>query len=466
MIAVFAAVLGLSSADSAAVGAAAVQLERALHIGNVKVGLLVTVSTAVSALATLPAGVLTDRINRARLLTVAVLGWSVAMALGGMVSSYEMLLATRVALGALSAVAGPTVASLIGDFFPSAERGRVYGFVLSGELIGAAVGLFVSADLAAALSWRFAFWSMGAVGLLVAWFLWRRLTEPARDGSSRLAGRVEQGDKVVAGEEAVEEGVPPHEERVLRSDPTPKPLWWALRYVLSIRTNVVLILTSALGYYFFSAIRTFPVVFVRSRFGLGTLALDAVLFVVGLGALAGVQLGGRLGDGLLRRHHLSARPAVSGTALALAAVFFGLGLLTRNVLVAIPFFVLGAAGLGAANPPMDAARLDVMPSRLWGRAEAVRTVLRSGAEALAPVTFGYLSVQFGATGSVDSHHAESASTSSAVASSFLVMATPLLVAGLVLLVVGSRTYPRDVATAVASTNRISESDPEAGSPEQ
>ncbi len=421
-----------------------------MHIGNVKVGLLVTVSTAVAAVATLPAGVLTDRINRARLLTIAVLGWSVAMAVSGMVTSYELLLATRVALGVLSAAAGPTVASLIGDFFPSAERGRVYGFVLSGELVGAAVGLFASADLAAALSWRVAFWSLGVAGALVAWVLWRRLEEPARDGSSRLQGHVDKKDEAVAAKEAVKEGVRPHEHLVLREDPTPKPLWWAVRYVLSIRTNVVLILTSALGYYFFSAIRTFPVVFLKSRFGLGTLALDAVLVIVGLGALAGVQVGGRLGDGLLRRHHLAARPAVSGAALAFAAVFFGIGLLTHNVLVAVPFFILGAAGLGAGNPPMDAARLDVMPPRLWGRAEAVRTVLRSAGEALAPVTFGYLSVQLGATGSVDAQHAESASTSSAVALTFLLMAAPLLIAGLVLLVVGSRTYPRDVATAVAS----------------
>jgi hypothetical protein len=45
-----------------------------------------------------------------------------------------------------------------------------------------------------------------------------------------------------------------------------------------------------------------------------------------------------------------------------------------------------AAGflLAAANPPLDAARLDVMPPRLWGRAEGTRSVVRTGLEALAP----------------------------------------------------------------------------------
>ena len=33
--------------------------------------------------------------------------------------------------------------------------------------------------------------------------------------------------------------------------------------------------------------------------------------------------------------------------------------------------------LSAQNPPIDAARLDIMPPLLWGRAEGVRTALRT-----------------------------------------------------------------------------------------
>ena len=54
------------------------------------------------------------------------------------------------------------------------------------------------------------------------------------------------------------------------------------------------------------------------------------------------------------------------------------------------FDVAGASLLSAANPPLDAARLDIMPAGLWGRAESTRTVLRSLAQALAPLVFGGL----------------------------------------------------------------------------
>ena len=52
------------------------------------------------------------------------------------------------------------------------------------------------------------------------------------------------------------------------------------------------------------------------------------------------------------------------------------------------FDFVGAALISAANPPLDAARLDIMPSGLWGRAESTRTFLRSLAQALAPLLFG------------------------------------------------------------------------------
>ena len=58
---------------------------------------------------------------------------------------------------------------------------------------------------------------------------------------------------------------------------------------------------------------------------------------------------------------------------------------------AVPYLVAAAFFLGAQNPPLDAARLDIMPPLLWGRAEAVRTMLRSLAMALAPLLFGAVS---------------------------------------------------------------------------
>ncbi|MEA2412444.1 MAG: hypothetical protein QOC77_3005, partial [Thermoleophilaceae bacterium] len=58
VILLFGAVLALSGADAATIGAAAPQLEHALHIGNTQIGLLSSVALLVGAVFTIPVGLL------------------------------------------------------------------------------------------------------------------------------------------------------------------------------------------------------------------------------------------------------------------------------------------------------------------------------------------------------------------------------------------------------------------------
>src|SRR5207248_8876422 len=82
VILVLASVLALASADAATVGASAIQLRHDLHINNTDVGLLVTVTSLVAAAASLPFGVLADRVRRTRLLGGAIVLWGAAMIWG------------------------------------------------------------------------------------------------------------------------------------------------------------------------------------------------------------------------------------------------------------------------------------------------------------------------------------------------------------------------------------------------
>ena len=74
-----AAVLGLSSADVSTVGASATELRHALHISNTDIGLLVSVTSIVAAIASVPFGVLADRVRRTWALGFGILLWGVAM---------------------------------------------------------------------------------------------------------------------------------------------------------------------------------------------------------------------------------------------------------------------------------------------------------------------------------------------------------------------------------------------------
>src|SRR5450755_3406829 len=186
VVVLFGSVLALNSAQIATVGAIAPQLESSLHIGNTKIGLLNSVALLVAAVAVIPAGLLVDRIRRIPMLAASIVLWSVATLLGAVAGSYGSLLLSRVGLGAVTATAGPAIASLTGDYFPSRERGRVYGYILSGEIAGTAAGFLISGTVASVFSWRVAFFLLALPGFFLARALWRSVPEPLRGGHSRL----------------------------------------------------------------------------------------------------------------------------------------------------------------------------------------------------------------------------------------------------------------------------------------
>jgi predicted MFS family arabinose efflux permease len=326
VIVLLASVLALSSADAATVGAAATPLRHALGISNTDIGLLVTVTSLVAALASLPFGVLADRVRRTWTLGAAIVLWGGAMIWIATASSFGQLLLTRTLLGAVTAAAGPLVASLVGDYFGSAERGRIYGYILAGEVAGAGVGFAVTGDIAA-LSWRAAFVILALPAFALAWMIFR-LPEPARGGHEPLIAanaktNVEPEAAVDQDTDAQrvarERGVEP-DPALLGIDPRRMSFLAATRYVLRIRTNVVLILASAGGYFFLAGVQTFGVEFVTRQYGIDQALGTLVLLVVGVGGVAGVLAGGALGDLLLRRGVFTGRILISAVAATLAVV--------------------------------------------------------------------------------------------------------------------------------------------------
>jgi MFS family permease len=446
VVVLLASVLALASADASTVGAAARPLRDALDISNTDIGLLVTVTSLVAAVTTLPFGVLADRVRRTWVLGGAIVLWGAAMIWSATVSTFGELLLARVFLGGVTAAAGPLVASLVGDYFPSYERGRIYGYILAGELAGAGIGFAVTGDIAA-LSWRAAFVVLALPAFALAWLV-VRLPEPTRGGRDALVHPRAQHEEMHGEEDhetdaqrlSRERGLEPDPELVLETDPRRMGLLDATRYVLRIRTNIVLILASACGYYFLAGVQTFGVEFVTKQYGISQVLGTLVLLVVGGGAVVGVLAGGALGDLLLRRGFLNGRILVSAIAATIAAVLFVPAVFARSAVTALPYITFAALALSAQNPPLDAARLDIMVPLLWGRAEAVRTFMRTTAQALAPLLFGAVSDYVFGGGR------------SGLQWTFAVMLLPLA-ASAYFLYRALETYPRDVATATAGPRR-------------
>jgi predicted MFS family arabinose efflux permease len=411
-IALLSAVLGLQVADTSAVGAMAGPLERGLHISHTGIGALVSASLVVTAVATVPLGVLADRRSRPRLLAAGIAVWCVALVGCAAAPSFGFLLIARLVLGGAAAAAWPAVASLVGDVFPPGDRGRIFGLILSGELLGAGFGFLLSGNIAGALGWRAGFLVLVPPCLALGWAVATRLPEP-RDT------RREQDDPEPDDDAPEDRFVP------------------VVRRILSVPTNRRLIAASALGYLFLAGEQTFGVEFLQHRYGLGQNVATTLLVGLSAGALLGVLTGGRLADRLMARQHPTARPTVAGVALVVCVVAFGIALALPALWAAAPAYLLAAATLSAANPPLDSARLDVVPGALWARAEGIRSLLRTLAQAAGPLMFGVLADTLGQSGS-------------GLRTTFAIMLVPLL-AGAVIVLLTRRSYARDAERSQEAT---------------
>ncbi len=478
VIALFGAVLALSTADAATVGAVAPQLKSSLNLNFAQIGLLSTVPLLIGAVFVAPVGMLVDRVKRLPLLSASIVLWSAASLASAFAGSYGALLLTRLALGGASATAGPAIASLTGDYFPANERGRVFSYILAGEVAGTAAGFIVSGTVSNFISWQAAFVMMAIPGFFLARALWRTVPEPLRGGQSHLEPGVMDLHEALAAvrsraaepypEEAAgsaedeiaqaavrRRGVTPDETLVLREDPVRMSLPRAVRYILSIPSNAMLIIGSSLGYFYFAGLTTFVLLFVEDHYGVGLGSAELVLILLVIGALIGTLASGRISDLLVRRGFIESRVLIPAVCYIGSVALLIPGILASSLDGAVWFDVGGAALLSAANPPLDAARLDIIPARLWGRAESVRSFLRSVSQAFAPLIFGAVTdliAGFTPDQTIGTHHIKNtiakASEGTGLEVTFLIMLATLAAAG-VFLARARHRYPVDVATAAA-----------------
>lgn len=130
----------------------------------------------------LPIAWLADRHNRVRIVGAACTLWSAATIACGLSRSYPELAVARMTVGVGEAGGVPPSYSIIADYFPPSKRGMAYGIYNLGPPIGQALGVAFGASVAAAYSWRDAFFVLGVVGVIAGVAVFFLVREPKRGG--------------------------------------------------------------------------------------------------------------------------------------------------------------------------------------------------------------------------------------------------------------------------------------------
>lgn len=353
----------LNYADRYVLPAILPKLRSDLGLTPVEEGLLGSSFLLVYAFATLPLGVWADRGIRKNIVALCVGIWSVATVLAGITQNFLQLFSVRAVLGIGEAGYGPASLSLLGDYFPKRQRGRILSFWSSGTLLGAAIGFTIGGLIADKLGWRWAFYVVGIPGLIAAFLSWRML-EPARGASERETGGEEAEDATGVGEatHAAHGGID-------------KDFWGAVRKLSRIRTYWVLV--GALIFSFFTVGGT--------SFWLPTYCVDAFkLSVAKAGLLSGIVLvssglvgtlvGGWLADFIERRRPegrlmVATFGFLMGAPLALGA------LLLHSLVPFVTVFILAGIFLNFCTGPLNAVIQDVITPEIRATALGLSLLL-------------------------------------------------------------------------------------------
>ena len=141
----------------------------------------------------IPVGWLADRTNRSRVLAAACAIWSAATMCCGVTVTWPQFVTAYMTVGFGEAGGVPPSYSIISDYFPPGRRGTALGLFNIGPPIGAALGIAFGASIAAAFSWRYAFFCLGAAGLFAVIGVLLLVEEPRRGGLDGVANRTAAG---------------------------------------------------------------------------------------------------------------------------------------------------------------------------------------------------------------------------------------------------------------------------------
>jgi len=317
-------------------------------------------------------GALGDRRSRPRLIALGVACWSFATALSGLAVNFLTLFAARAAVGVGEAAYVTIAPSLLSDYFPVRQRGRVMAIFFCAIPVGSALGYVVGGLVDKHYGWRAAFFVAGVPGLLLA-ALCLLLRDPPRGIQDQAAG-VGKAETSVPRSSISRETWKTY-GRLLGNKPYALTVLGYAAYTFAI---------GGLAYWmpaFLERVRGIP----RSE---ATVNFGTIVVVTGF---IGTFVGGWMGD-YFAKNSRQAYLWLSAIATIIAAPFVWLALTTTSTSLYTAYMVTAQLLLFLSTGPINAAiiNLVIASERATAIALSVFAIHLLG-DALSPLMVGALS---------------------------------------------------------------------------
>lgn len=371
-------------ADRATLSIASPAMGKELHLDPVALGYIFSAFGWSYVIAQVPGGWLLDRYGSKLVYAFSIFIWSLFTLMQGWVgflsvgSAVAALFALRFLVGLAEAPSFPANARIVAAWFPGNERGTASAFFNSGQYFATVLFAPLMGWLAHDLGWRYVFYVMGGLGIVVG-VAWLRLIFGPKDHPGINAAEF---DYIRDGGALVD-----MDSTQTRDD---GPKWAYLKQLLANRMLLGIYIAqyciNAMTYFFLT---WFPVYLVKER-GLSILQAGFVATIPALAGFVGGVLGGIISDAILRRTGsltLARKVTIVGGML-LSMSIIGCNYVDGQAFVvgfmALAFFGKGIGALGWAvisdTSPKEAGGLSGGLFNMFGNVSSITT----------PIIIGYI----------------------------------------------------------------------------
>ena len=358
----------LHQADKLLVGPLTTPIMEEFGINETQMGLLSSGAIIVGAIFYPLWGYLCDRFSRARLLSLASFIWGATTWLSAIAPTYPTFMVTRASTG-IDDSSYPGLYSLIGDYFPPKNRGKVYGILQIAMPLGYMIGMVMALLLSGAIGWRSIFYLTGSLGILMAFVIFFGVKEPARGTSEPELENIEQTGKY-------------------------RFEWKIARDLFKKKSLIMLFMQGFIGVFPWQVITFWFFRYLETERGFSGNEVMITMVVAILLLAAGYPLGGILGDRLFAKTKRG-RLIVSAVGVILGAVllFISIKIPYDNKVLFMIMISLTTLFIPFASPNVLSTVYDITLPEVRSTANSVQYFIEQGGSAIAPTLAGFIAMR-------------------------------------------------------------------------
>lgn len=151
------------------------------NLTTAEMGVVMSAFFAGYALCQIPGGILSDKFGARKVLTFAIIWWSIFTFVTGLAGSLVGLIIIRLLFGIGEGLGPSATWKTLAVWTPASKRGKANSIMLSTNSLGPAIAPLVVVAVMAAWGWHTVFFVLAIPGLLVAAWVWFGLPDNPAD---------------------------------------------------------------------------------------------------------------------------------------------------------------------------------------------------------------------------------------------------------------------------------------------